>query len=83
MLLWRTTRLRPGREGVEFAMKSLGWAWPILVAAASSIAVAQIARIYGLSTFHTHEAAALAFWMRIFSIVQPSISKSLLRNFAG
>lgn len=71
-LLWRITRLRRNREGIEFAMKSLGWGWPILVAAASSIAVAQIARIYGLSTFDTHDATAFAFWMRIFSIVQLS-----------
>ncbi|GGP00288.1 hypothetical protein [Stakelama pacifica] len=72
VLLWRTTRLRPGRDGVAFAMQALSWGWPILVAAASSIAVAQIARIYGLSTFDTDEATSFAFWMRIFSIVQLS-----------
>lgn len=72
VLLWCISRLRPNREGIEFAMKSLGWGWPILVAAASSIAVSQIARIYGLSTFAPHDATAFAFWMRIFSIVQLS-----------
>lgn len=72
LLLWRTTRLRVGREGIDFAIDALKWGWPILIAAASTVAVAQVARIYGLATFDTRVATAFAFWMRIFAIVQLS-----------
>ena len=72
ILLWRPTRLRPGREGLGFLLEALSWSWPILISAASSIAVAQVARIYGLSTFNAGEATSFAFWMRIFSLVQLS-----------
>lgn len=72
LLLWSTKTLRLSREGLNFTVSSLKWGWPILVATASTIAVAQVARIYGLATFDTRVATAFAFWMRIFAVVQLS-----------
>ncbi len=72
VLLWRSGNLRLDPEGRAFFAAALHWGWPLLLAAAGSIMVAQVARIYGFAQFELAAAVAFAFWMRILSIIQLS-----------
>lgn len=77
VLLWRTTGLRPGREGLDYVLDAVSWGWPLLLAAASSVAVTNAARIFGFSSFAMQEAVSFAFWVRIFSVVHLSHRASI------
>jgi len=72
VLLWRLNGAKINAEGLIYLKDAISWGWPLLLAAAASIAIANLTRIYGISTFSIATASALVFWMRIFSIIQLS-----------
>lgn len=72
VLLWHFNEVKPNAEGLTYLKDAISWGWPLLLGAAASIAIANLTRIYGISTFSIATAAALVFWMRIFSIIQLS-----------
>lgn len=61
------TGIRAAMQQVRTALK---WGWPVLVAAALSMGIAHISRIYGFTNLSQADLVAFNFWMRILSIVQ-------------
>lgn len=77
VLLWRLNGAKLNAEGLIYLKDAISWGWPLLLAAAASIAIGNLTRIYGISSFSIATAAALVFWMRIFSIIQLSNKAAL------
>lgn len=71
-LLWRHTRLRAGDEGWTHLRAALVWGWPLLAAAAASMAVAHTSRVYAYARMPLPDMVGFTFWLRVFSIVQLS-----------
>lgn len=90
VLLWHLNGVKPNAEGLTYLKDAISWGWPLLLGAAASIAIANLTRIYGISTFSITTASALVFWMRIFSIIQLShraavtiVSRSIFASSEG
>lgn len=72
VLLWRHTRLRPGPAGWSHLRAALAWGWPLLAAAAASMAVAHVSRMYAYARLPLADMVGFTFWLRVFSIIQLS-----------
>ncbi|NKX42807.1 hypothetical protein HGG71_15260, partial [Rhodobacteraceae bacterium R_SAG2] len=90
ILLWRLNGAKLNAAGLTYLKDAVSWGWPLLLGAAASIAIANLTRIYGISTFSITTASALVFWMRIFSIIQLShraaviiVSRSIFARSEG
>lgn len=65
-------RVWPSVQGIKHLYAAFAWGWPILLAAASSMLVANFSKLYAYSSLPKQDAVAFMFWLRIFSIVQLS-----------
>lgn len=90
ILLWRLDGVRHSTEGLAFLRDATSWGWPLLLAAAATMVIPNVTRIYGISNLNTTAAVALVFWMRVFSIIQLShraaitiLSRSIFANDEG
>lgn len=81
VVLHRRVGLGNGAVGRKHLLAALRWGWPLLVAAAASMAVAHFARIYAYAKLPLAEMVGFTFWLRVFSIIQLSHS-ALVASFS-
>lgn len=62
--------VRQSAQGLKHLRAALSWGWPLLLAAAASMLVANFSKVYAYSSLPQQDAVGFMFWFRIFSVVQ-------------